>query len=413
MPVTSSLLIALLLSQTTEKVFESFKGRVAQIRILEASSNTKSAIGSAFFVDGEGRLITNYHVVSSMVHHPDRYSAELVREGRPASKVQILDVDVVNDVALVQTDDQPDSFFTLATTQVEQGTRLYSLGNPRDLGISIVEGTYNGPVQESLYERLHFTGSINRGMSGGPTITSEGAVVGVNVATGGDQLGFLVPIAHAKALLDRAQAGNTASGILLTRAKDQLLANQERLTAALLATPLPAVDLGERKAPGRWANALKCWGDAGTDEKKPYRLTDYYCFSEDEVYLSEAQRTGFVKYRHQHARSSELGPLRFSSLVQTLFSDTMDYDEVEASAEDAGEYQCRTRFVQSGATHLRVVLCLRAYKKLPGLYDLVLRAATVDADDEALLTTLVLAGFSSENALTLARRYLEAVRWKD
>ena len=59
------------------------------------------------------------------------------------------------------------------------------------------------------------------------------------------------------------------------------------------------------------------------------------------------------------------------------------------------------------------MLCLRAYKKLPGLYDLVLRAATVEADEEGVVTTLVLAGFSSKNALALARRYLEAVQWKD
>ncbi len=416
-----SLVVALLVAEAepappgvlTERVFESYKGRVAQIRILEASSATKSAIGSAFFVDAEGRLVTNYHVVSSMVQHPDRFTAELVREARPAARVKVLDIDVVHDLALVQSSERPDAFFAIAPVKVEQGTRLYSFGNPRDLGISIVEGTYNGPIQESLYERLHFTGSINRGMSGGPTVTADGTVVGVNVATGGDQVGFLVPVEHAVALLDRAVSGETNTATLLVRAKDQLLENQETLTADLLATPLPAVDLGARQAPGRWSSALKCWGDAGSEEKKPYQLTDYYCFSEEEVYVSEAQRTGFVKYRHQHVTSAELGPFRFASLVQSLFAESVEYDEVEASQEDVGEYQCRTRFIEHGPTRLRAVLCLRAYKKLPGLYDLVLRAGSVTSADEALLTTLVLSGFSSENALALARHYLEAVKWKD
>ncbi|MHB8872272.1 MAG: S1C family serine protease [Myxococcaceae bacterium] len=422
MPAPLSLVLAALVAQAepapspgpnTEKVFEAFKDRVAQIRILEATSSTKSAIGSAFFVDGEGLLLTNYHVVSLMVHHPERYTAELVREGLPPSPVTLLDVDVVNDLALVKAADRPLAFFALGAIKVDQGTRLYSLGNPRDLGISIVEGTYNGPVLESLYERLHFTGSINRGMSGGPTITADGTVVGVNVATGGDQLGFLVPISHALLLLERARAGGQASTTHLLRARDQLVENQERLTASLLAASLPKVELGERSAPGRWLGALKCWGDSGTDEKKPYQITDYYCFSDDEVYVSDAQRTGFLKYRHQHARSSELGALRFSSLMQSMFADNLEYDEIAASAKDVGAYQCRTRFVTHRGTHLRVMLCLRAYKKLPGLYDLVLRAATLEASDEGVVTTLVLAGFSSQNALALARRYLEAVQWKD
>ncbi|MEZ5581942.1 MAG: hypothetical protein R3F37_03415 [Candidatus Competibacteraceae bacterium] len=47
--------------------------------------------------------------------------------------------------------------------------------------MTIVEGTYNGQLDKSLYEKIHFTGSINPGMSGGPTINRDGAVVGVNV----------------------------------------------------------------------------------------------------------------------------------------------------------------------------------------------------------------------------------------
>ena len=43
-------------------------------------SGTKSSIGSAFFVSADGHAITNYHVVSDLVMHPEDYTAELVRE---------------------------------------------------------------------------------------------------------------------------------------------------------------------------------------------------------------------------------------------------------------------------------------------------------------------------------------------
>ena len=68
---------------------------------------------------------------------------------------------------------------------------------------TIVEGTYNGLVEHSYTDRIHFTGALNPGMSGGPAVTAGGAVVGVNVATrrGGQLISFLVPARFAEALL--------------------------------------------------------------------------------------------------------------------------------------------------------------------------------------------------------------------
>ncbi|MFY0577534.1 trypsin-like peptidase domain-containing protein [Cystobacter fuscus] len=123
--------------------------------------------------------------------------------------VRVVDVDVVHDLAVIQQDAPVKDWFELAATEPPQGARLYAMGNPHDLGTTIVEGTYNGLVQDALYDKVHFSGAINPGMSGGPTVTSEGRVVGVNVATLGNQLGFLVPVVHARALVERAR-GNRA-----------------------------------------------------------------------------------------------------------------------------------------------------------------------------------------------------------
>jgi hypothetical protein len=65
-----------------------------------------------------------------------------------------------------------------------------------------------------------------------------------------------------------------------------------------------------------------------------------------------------------------------------------------------------------GGIPVRAALCLRAYKKLPGLYDLSLRAATLNASNSGVQTSLDLAGFSADNARALARHYLEALSWK-
>ena len=91
--------------------------------------------------------------------------------------------------------------------RLSKGERLYSMGNPLDLGFTIIEGTYNGLVDRTYNDRVHFSGALNPGMSGGPTVTAEGQVVGVNVATrrGGQLLSFLVPARYAAALLQRVR----------------------------------------------------------------------------------------------------------------------------------------------------------------------------------------------------------------
>jgi len=62
---------------------------------------------------------------------------------------------------------------------------------------------------------------------------------------------------------------------------------------------------------------------------------------------------------------------------------------------------------------MKTVLCLRAYRRMPGLYDMVLRAATLNSDADGVQTTLVLAGVSYENGTRFAQRYLEAFAWKN
>jgi serine protease Do len=400
------------LPPATHELFERIKRRVAQVRIIERRSGTKSSIGSAFFVDAKGHAVTNYHVISSIVHQPEDYTVELVREGQDAQAVpvRVVDVDVVHDLAVIQQDVPVKDWFELAATEPPQGTRLYAMGNPHDLGTTIVEGTYNGLVQDALYDKVHFSGAINPGMSGGPTVTSEGRVVGVNVATLGNQLGFLVPVVHARALVERARGqtgGDPAE--LLAVVGAQLLDNQQRITERLLAEPLMAQGLGEYRVPGRWLPFLKCWGDTPHEPENPYTVTRYQCSSEEDIFLSGEHRTGVVAYDHAFVSSDELGPLRFAALYSATFGD--DAGGVDATKADVTNFRCKTEFVQVGGLPVRVALCLRAYKKLPGLYDLALRAATNNASTSGVQTSLDLAGFSADNARALARRYLEALAW--
>ena len=63
-----------------------------------------------------------------------------------------------------------------------QGARTYSVGHALDVGLTITEGVANGLVEDSFTPRIHYSGALNAGMSGGPALDARGSVVGVNVS---------------------------------------------------------------------------------------------------------------------------------------------------------------------------------------------------------------------------------------
>ena len=126
---------ALAQSLPTEDVFSRFSNRVVKIEVQESGSKAKASIGSGFFVSDAGHLVTNYHVIAQVVQHPDRYVASYVDEDDESVSVDVnvLNVDVAHDLALVKAELRSPSFFALEPVEAPQGLRLYSMGHPLDL----------------------------------------------------------------------------------------------------------------------------------------------------------------------------------------------------------------------------------------------------------------------------------------
>ena len=130
-------------SPTTSEVFSRFADRVIKIHVVETSSSAKAELGTGFFVSADGHVVTNYHVISKVANDPARYRADWIDANATAHPLHLLAVDVARDLAILKADYHPPAYFTLAPAAVAQGTRLYSMGHPNDLGLSIGEGTYN------------------------------------------------------------------------------------------------------------------------------------------------------------------------------------------------------------------------------------------------------------------------------
>ncbi len=59
---------------------------------------------------------------------------------------------------------------------------------------------------------------------------------------------------------------------------------------------------------------------------------------------------------------------------------------------------------------VRIATCLRAYKKLPGVYDMISHVAVLGSKDTAILAELTLAGVSYENGERITKRFLERIQ---
>jgi hypothetical protein len=389
-------------------LFDAAKDKVVKVRVVLKATQSQAAVGSGFLVSEDGLVVTNFHVVSAFLRRPGDFTVEFARNDATSGPLKLLNVDIVHDLALLQMEAVTQPHFQLVSRKMWKGERGFSIGNPHDLGLTIVEGTYNGFIAESQYEHIHFTGAINPGMSGGPALTREGTVFGVNVArmVNAEMVSFLIPAKFVRGLIDAARDQAATPESLLLRARDQLLAEQDANFSAMLDSQFPRTAIGPYQAPAGLGHFMRCWGSTEGPQNREYRAFVQSCLSEESIFVFDNVRTGSIDFDHVLLESRGMNPLRFYKLFESRFGST---GRMSGTEEDFTEFRCRTEFVSNAGLPLRTALCVRAYKRLPGLYDFWLRAATVDQWDKGLLTTLWVTGVSYGNGRRFVERYLDAV----
>ena len=120
--------------------------RIYQIRVVSKQAGGKSSIGSGFQVSADGRIVTNFHVVSEFVNSPELYNIQFASQDGETGNLTLLDFDIVSDIAVLQHPNARDEFFQLADITPEKGAMAYALGNPGDWGMVMVPGPTNGMV---------------------------------------------------------------------------------------------------------------------------------------------------------------------------------------------------------------------------------------------------------------------------
>lgn len=217
-----------------------------------------SGEGTGIVIDDEGRILTNYHVISgagsvSVYAEDGRERSARVIFGDPATDIAILEVeDAAGLVPLVLGD----------SSLMEVGDPVIAMGNALGLdetsptvsvGIVSALGRTIETDQAVLEDLIQTDAAINSGNSGGPLLNAAGEVIGINtaIASGAENIGFSISVDSIKEEIGQALSGVGVPFVgVTTMDNSEELAARYRLATAegVLVTSVlptsPAVDAG-------------------------------------------------------------------------------------------------------------------------------------------------------------------------
>ena len=396
-------------AELATELFDAVRDKVYQVRIIDLASSDKYSIGSGFKID-DGHVATNFHVISAYAHEPDKYRIELLlSDNTKVTAAELVAFDVIHDLAILNVDLTHKEYLPLSSTNIEQGDRIFSMGNPRDLGMSIVEGTYNGLVPHSRYQKILFSGSLNPGMSGGPAFNSNGEVIGINVSTGGDQISFLVPVRELKSLIENHQTSGDLTNFD-EEITQSLLHDQESFYNNILSSEFTMETLGELMIPIEIDDSLRCWGHTQDDDDQKYKAVHQHCRSEDRIYIEDSFFVGSFAYDLEWIETESLNPSQFYTFLESRFY----HRALRYRGEKvATKFSCHTDFVEIDNIKWKMSACLSEYKKYQGLHDMTLIMVSIDKKDRASLASINASPISKENAMNLMDTFMASIKWKN
>ena len=164
-------------------------------------------IGSGFFIDERGYIVTNHHVIDSMVNPKyegyARLYIKLPEDNLTKIPAKVVGYDSLLDLALLKVEIEPEFVLNLgSSSDLEIGDKISAIGTPVGL-----EGTLTSGIISSFDRKLLALGNVfqidaavNSGNSGGPLIDKNLKVQAI-VYAGILQLqglNFAIPVEYLK-----------------------------------------------------------------------------------------------------------------------------------------------------------------------------------------------------------------------
>lgn len=159
--------------------------------------------GSGWVYDDQGHIVTNHHVIA------DSDVIEVTMYDGTSFTAGVVGTDPQNDVAVLKIGAEPSSLNPVVlgdSSKLRVGQKILAIGNPfgleRTMTVGIVSSldrtlrSKNGRLMKQI---IQLDAALNQGNSGGPLLSSNGLLVGMNTAiaslTGENTgVGFAIPV---------------------------------------------------------------------------------------------------------------------------------------------------------------------------------------------------------------------------
>ena len=304
---------------------------------------------------------------------------------------------------------QPLSLNSINRVTPAKGSRAYSIGFPLDVGLTITEGISNGRVTDSFGARIHYSGALNGGMSGGPALNAEGQVIGVNVAGYRFQqlVSFLVPAEHLQSLIERSLKQPATATEMKADVTTQLRAHSAGLLAGF-SQALPTQVTARYALPAKAAPYIDCnaGGDPGTES--PVNTVTINCSAKAGLYVQEGLSTGDITYSHHVLTTDKLDAWRFAKRL----SGFAQASGMFGRPRHVAPFACESSVVKLRGFDAALMVCTRAYRKLEGLYDFTVRVTSLNESKRGFASHLDMHGIEFAPGMQFVRRYVESMEWK-
>ena len=394
----------------SKEIYQLNQDRVVQVRVLNRETGKKSSIGSGFIV-GDGRqLATNYHVISQIVLEPELFYISYISNDGTEGELTLAALDVAHDLALLSAEQTLGDAIQMSPLP-PRGAPIFAMGNPLDLGLNIAVGTNGGILNQTDDSRILFSGSLNPGMSGGPTFNEFGAAIGINVATARNDISFIVPSRFLTELIERSTAERYADNVdLKAEVARQVIAYENRYIEQLLASDWQELNLRQFQLPGVISPTVRCWDNsAKLNAVARYKRYQIRCANQNHVYLdADNHFVGRLSYEYYWLESDELNPVQFYNLYESLNKDQI---ETKPGREIVSNFNCETWFIEVSTQEMKSNLCRREYLDYPGMSDVLFTAALTGHADRGFFMTLIMTGVDFDSALPLIQKFLEETEW--
>ena len=408
--------LAALAQPSAQQLFERTRPSVVEIVTQTRGNGGIASTASGFLAHRNDWVVTNYHAVSEVIFEPDENELLVETHSRQRVSARVVAADVRRDLAILKLVSPVQApVLQIRPELPSKGEPGYSIGKPGQYKHNIVTGTFNGLVEEDAAPLLVFSGPINRGMSGGPALNSQGWVVGVNVATSTENqlLGFLVP---ASALLELIQTTNRrpneSNEVLMQNIAQQFAEHGRRQQLQLLKIRHAQRQLGPFKVQGDLSEEEECRTAYSKPAKLNYKQLQQTCESSSGLYINHGLYAGKMITGAFWIDGKELSDFALSRVVERRLNIMKKVHEEDSPT---GRWYCsEQRLLTSGQILIQLHACKRPIEKLPGLSDYRFRYTPLIKGKDSLVVAVGLHGYDDSTAQTaIATSILSLVIAKD